>query len=147
MNDMVLVGMIDGERELLEDPSGAFERQHLPTRGEYIETRVELLAVDELHREVGIVGVEVCLEKVSDVGVRQPTEDLGLLLEALELLWGSPMLLEEHLDRDRAASSVGRAPDGAKGALSEWGDERVSIVEDVSRAELPLIHRSAPSTR
>ncbi len=98
MDDTLLVGVVEAEGRLPDGIHGVANRQ----RSLLLDLRVEIGAVDVLHRQVvdGAGGVEV--ERPHDVVMGEPERLAGLALEPGEIRRLVHVLHREHLDRHLA---------------------------------------------
>jgi hypothetical protein len=129
VDDASPVGGVERRRDLAQDPQRVLGRQAT----EALEARVEGLALEELHDDVGAaVGVVAEVEDLHDAGIGDRGRGPGLVEEPLDdVLVGRQRRLQ-HLDRGAASEQrvLGQV-DRAHAALPE-------LLDDAVRAEHPV---------
>jgi hypothetical protein len=127
MDDTALMGHLDGPRHLARDPRGLPWREGPAPP----DDRRQILAVDELHHNVGAGGVGAVVVDGDDAGVIQGGGRLGLLSEASEEVGIGAVLGAKDLERDIPLElGVAGSVDRGHAALSEQLDQPIAAAEN-----------------
>ena len=80
------VRVVETARELLDDVGGDVDGERDPFLRAAVPGRAQVLALDEVHRQVDLAGDLTRIEHRNEISVRQAHDDLGLVAEALQVL-------------------------------------------------------------